>query len=559
MYVLQNIHWFLLLLLVLVFVHEWGHFVVAKCFNIKVTHFSIGFGPRLVRWVRGETEYRIGLLPLGGYVKMVGEVPGAQVDPEDEARSFMAKPAWQRALVALAGPLANALLAAAVYAWMAYGVHEVGEARVGVLTRSGPAWNAGLLPGDVLVQINGHLIQDWDGLRKEVSAHPNENLEVVYKRGNAVLRTVVKTQSHTEHNALAELETRGKIGVSLQYVQPYAGVVDEQSPVYQAGIRTGDKIEQVQGHPVLTWYDVKQRVQEAAASEPLVFKIQRGEQHKVVTVAPVEEVPQGYDVSLMAVAEPRKGYLGLVSEESLVHRVDSQTPASRLGLLKGDRLVGLELQGDDGVWVRRGVDVWSMDLSALSGVSAKRTCVVHWQRGAKMFSGKLVLQEHTEKDALKNTHTTYVFGAYNNPNTLGTYTVQRRIGLAETVSSSFEQVWEDASMIVRGVVKMVKGDVPLNAVGGPMMLFVVAEKSAKRGKEYFLRMLGMISVNLGVVNLFPIPVLDGGHIAFCVMEMVRRKPPSLRAREIANAVGLALLAALMLLSFSNDFIRFVLG
>lgn len=115
------------------------------------------------------------------------------------------------------------------------------------------------------------------------------------------------------------------------------------------------------------------------------------------------------------------------------------------------------------------------------------------------------------------------------------------------------------TLIGVGVAKMVQGKIPFDTMGGPIMLFVIAEKSAKRGAATFLRVLAMVSVNLGILNLLPIPVLDGGHLMFFGIEAVRRRPPSLRFRELANVVGLALLALLMVLVFKNDILRYVLG
>ena len=120
-------------------------------------------------------------------------------------------------------------------------------------------------------------------------------------------------------------------------------------------------------------------------------------------------------------------------------------------------------------------------------------------------------------------------------------------------------VGDDMTLIAKGIAKLIQGALPLDSMGGPIMLFVIAEKSAERGLDNFLRMLAMISVNLGILNLFPIPVLDGGHLVLFAIEAIRRRPPSMRFRELSNAFGLALLLLLMVLVFSNDIMRFILG
>ena len=139
------------------------------------------------------------------------------------------------------------------------------------------------------------------------------------------------------------------------------------------------------------------------------------------------------------------------------------------------------------------------------------------------------------------------------------YTFERNVGLGEALWQSARRVGEDATLIARGLGKMVSGSVPMDQVAGPIGLFYIASKTVEYGWEVFLRTMAVISVNLGLLNLLPIPVLDGGHLMFFAIEAVRRRPPSERFREVAHMVGLALLLILMVLVIRNDIIRYVLG
>ena len=577
LYVLENIHWFALLIGALVFVHELGHFLVAKACGVKVTKFSLGFGPKLLAFTRGETEYRIGALPLGGYVKMLGEVPGAEIPPEDEARAFFSKPVWQRTAVAAAGPLFNFVLATVVYFAMFVGPQTFGDTKLGVVSRGDPAWNAGLRPGDRIVEVNGVAVQRWDDLRTEIGSRPGQRAYIAYERDGTMHRVEVTPASQQESNVFQEKEKRGRIGVSLQYIKTLVAVVDPQSPAALAGMKTGDRIIKVGETPVEAWHELRSALQEVPADLPIALTLQRpvestaesgaenkedqkspNEEHSIL-LTPNKDVRPQLDASLFSSADTPWGYTGIVSQDSVVAKVEADTPAAKAGLLSGDRLLHLKLVKPDGTTEKRPIGVWGIDLAAMSGVDARSKFTLTVQRGAEIIAQDFMLEAREERDELKNTYTRYVFGATNTPGSMGTYTLKRQVGLAEAFQQALTQVGRDATLIAKGIGMLIRGRLPLDSMGGPIMLFVIAEKSAKRGWEHFLRMMAVISVNLGLLNLLPVPVLDGGHLMFFALEAIRRKPPSIRAREIANMVGLALLLMLMVLVFKNDILKYVLG
>jgi regulator of sigma E protease len=559
MYILANLHWFILLLGALVFFHELGHFLVAKACGVRVLRFSLGFGPRLFGFTRGETEYLISALPLGGYVKMLGETPGVEVPPEDAGRSFAHKSVWQRSAIVVAGPVFNLILALTVYFGMFTGTQTFGDTRLGIVSVGEPAWNAGLRPGDKIVAVDGEPVGDWDALREHIGTRPGEALRMTYERDGSEHVVTLHPEAKDEANVFQEAEKRGRIGVSARYIKAIVGVVDSESPAALAGVHTGDRVLRVNGQPVAAWHELRAKVRSTASGAPVRLVIARDGGEREVTVQPNTARPQGLDADLFSSADTTDGYTGLVSAESLVAKVEADTPAAELGLVQGDRPVALKMIRSDGSSVERPIGSYFIDLAAFSGLDARNRFVLTWQHGREILQKPLELEAREQKDEFKNTRTEYVFGAQNDDATLDTYTYDRDVGPVEALREAAKQVGADMGLIATGLSKLVSGKLSFDNMGGPIMLFVIAEKTAKRGPATYLRAMAMISVNLGMLNLLPIPVLDGGHLMFCLVEAVRRRPPSLRFRELANMVGLALLLLLMVLVLKNDILRYVLG
>lgn len=557
LYVIQNLHWFILFIGALVTFHELGHFLVAKACGVKVEKFSIGFGPKLLSFKRGETEYRIGVLPLGGYVKMLGELPGSYVADDEAKRAFSSQSLWKRSAIVLAGPAFNILLAFVVYLALSTGSRNVGEARVGTVGVAGPAYRAGIRPGDRILQINGQAVSQWSHLPELIGPRAGQTLTLELERQGQKLNVDVVPDGRPEPNMFQEIETRGKIDVSPFYIKPIVAVIDPQSPAAQAGIVTGDNIVEVNGNKIQAWHDVRREVMNTPSGQDIALTVQRDGVEKKILIKPSE--PVGLPANLLSSADPENAYTGMVSKESLVAKVDPNTPAARTGLQVGDRLLGLRVDQGEQKGDEISIGAWSIDLAPLRNVRPETRFMLGFQRGRQTFFEQLQIDAKEERDEFKNKRTVYVFGAENDSTTLESYNLQISVSVLEAVPEALARVGDDMTLIVKAVSKMVRGDIPLDQMGGPIMLFVIAEKSAKRGFEYFLFMMAMISVNLGMLNLLPVPVLDGGHLLFFAIEAVQRRPASIRMREVANVMGLALLLLLMVLVFRNDFLRFVLG
>jgi regulator of sigma E protease len=339
----------------LILVHEFGHFLAAKLSGVGVRRFSLGFGSRLLCRTMGETEYCLSAIPLGGYVKMVGEAPGDDLDPADEPRSFTHKPLWKRFAIVLCGPLFNLLFALFIFCavFTFYGLPvmspEIGEVKAGF-----PAAKAGLKPGDVVVAVDGRPVARWDTLAEIIRANPGRPIRLTVSR----------------HGVLVS-----------------ASVVPETRPVEN------------------------------------IF----GEKNDAPVI----------------------------------------------------------------------------------GVAA---------------SGKVRVE---------------------------------KVGPVSALSYGTMQTWTVIKLTVLGMVKLIERVVPARSLGGPILIAQIAGQTAQKGLLSVLFFAAALSVNLGIINLIPIPVLDGGHLLFFGLEALMGRPVSLRKREVAQQVGLFILVLLIIFVFYNDISRIV--
>ena len=341
---------------VLIFVHELGHFLFAKLFGVGVEKFSLGFGTKLFGFKKGETEYLISAFPLGGYVKMVGEGGDAELSEEDRLRSFAAKPPLQRIAIVAAGPVFNLL-----FAWLAFivvfmiGVPAV-TSRIGEVVADKPAAMVGIKANDIVTGINGKSVDRWDEFAEKVADSGGKAVTVQVKRGEELLTFTVTPESRKVKNLFGEDVTTPVIGV----------------------VAAGDTVTD--------------------------------------TFGPVDAFIRG---------------------------------------------------------------------------SA--------------------------------------------------------------------QTWNVIKLTILSLQKLVERAIPLDTVGGPIMIAKMAGQQAAAGGASFVAFMALLSVNLGVLNLLPVPILDGGHLLFFFIELVIGRPVSQKAREVAMQIGLVLLIGLMVLAFYNDIARYFVG
>ncbi len=539
---MQSTGYFILLLGVLVTVHELGHFLVAKACGVKVLKFSIGFGPKLVGFTKGETEYQIALLPLGGYVKMAGDVPGEELSPEDAHRGFLNQPPWKRAAIIFAGPLFNLVFPVLIYFFVFVGPHETLSTRVGTVEPGMPAAAADLRSGDRIVAVDGEPVKTFDELREAFVGRFERPVPLTIEREGRQLVKTVTPLKNTETSVVNTVE-RGVIGIQPTRKPALLGVPAD-SAAAKAGLQTFDRVLAVNGVPVPDEGALYEQL--AQREGTLVLTVQRPRQVPAggVTV----HAPQVVQVSVPKQAGEGMAALGAEPADLYVATVLPGSPAEKAGLRPGDRIVSLNGES------LRAFHLLAVKLSGLKQQPFQLT----WRSGGSERTETLAQAPLTlpgEQDGIPQ----LVLGV--RPWAYASWDVPPPEKV--TVNLSAVAALREATLIVpRYVGEMVKviggfftGAVPTSTIGGPVMMFQMAAKTQEHGLDYFLRLMAIISINLGVMNLLPIPILDGFHLVAAGWEAIRRRPIPVRVREVANMVGLALLILLMIVAFTNDFRR----
>jgi len=541
----------------LIFVHELGHFLVAKALGVKVVRFSIGFGPRLLGFTRGETEYRIAALPLGGYVKMAGDDPNQTMAPEDRGRGFLEQSPGRRFLIAAAGPAANIVFPVLLY--VAVGLfqngREVPGPTLGTVAPGSPAAEAGLRPGDRILSVTApgaapHPIRWFSDLRDAVAGRPGQPLTFEVERGGARLPPlVIRPAEARETNALGTTR-RGLIGVSPDHaaalVVPAAGA--------GGGVEPLDLVVKAGGKPVRHLGELEAALA-AVGCGPIDLEVLRDRPVRLPGAA--VSSPETASLPKVPSCAPGGGPSLLPADPSVstvVAQVVPGGPAEAAGLRRGDSVAAV-----NGKPTRT-----YRELNQLAAeFRAGQPVALRLGDGREL---SLVPAEQEVRDRDTGEARKIPFLGFAAPSrsalagqALFAELVPLRMGPLEIATRAVAQVGEATRSIAVGIGRIVTGKLSVRNVGGPITFFSIAAQAAEEGWETFLATMAVISINLGLVNLLPIPVLDGGHIVACALEAVTRRRPSLRAREIANLVGLALLALLMLVAFRNDIARHLLG
>ncbi len=524
----------------LIFIHELGHFLVAKAFGVKVLKFSLGFGPKILGFRKGETEYRLSLLPLGGYVKMAGDDPSETLGAADRGRGFLEQKPWKRACIAFAGPAMNLVFPIAAYFAVFALQSESVAPHVGQLMPGMPAAEAGLRPGDRIVEVEGEPVYAFTDLRRHVDPAAGRPLQVVVERDGRRESLTVTPAPYVESDPIESI-TVGKIGVMPNPAAPLVGVT--AGAAWDAGLRPLDRVVRVDGREVGS-------VEEALAA--LEAQAKEGAPFEVVALRDgrFSEGPVDFALPepLTLTVAPRPGEpLGVESGELYVSRVAAGTPAAQAGLRRGDKIVRI-----DG----KPLVAWS-DVQQVQREKNDQPFALTWIRGGEEHAATVKQAARTETDELRDRPiTVYTFGAYGGLPALPAPVVQVPFRPMLALEMAFDSSWEVARKITLGIGMIVTGEIAFKNVGGPLQIYDITTQAAEQGWEVFLHTMAMISINLGLVNLLPVPVLDGGHIVQAGVEGIRRKPLSLRAREITNAVGLAMLLTLMVFAMKNDVVRY---
>lgn len=425
----------------LVFIHEFGHFCVAKLAGVKVLKFSLGFGPRLIGKQWGDTEYLICLIPLGGYVQMLGEGIAEEqvaVAEEDLQRSFSAKSLPRRMAIVAAGPIMNLMLPFVLLP-LAYMVgvnvptYLDDPPCVGYVLPDSDALKAGFLSGDCIVTLNSADVESWSATDKAMLPLVGSDLRFeVVRHGE-----IVSVNLPAENGSLEGLQS---LGIMPQQ-EAIIGSLSEGMPAISSGLQTGDRIIKIGDTVIGSWYELHDVIQRLSG-ELAVFTVERDGQLL------------GFDFSP-------------------------------------------QYNKDNDLW--------------LIGISPQQ------------------LME------------------------------EKKYGFGEAFQIGKQRTLELVELTLVFLRKLVAGHVPADNIGGPIMVMQIAGQAVQTSFSTILTVLSFLSIQLGILNLLPIPVLDGGHLFFNFIELLWRRPLSLRARETMQQFGLALLLMLMGLAFYNDIVRIFLG
>ncbi len=568
----MSVLYFLLLVGVLVVIHELGHFVAAKLLDVKVLRFSIGYGRPLVRVTLRETEYQIAAFPLGGYVRILGIEGDARGDaggdargdargddrPDkpsargDAGRSFTSRPLWQRLVIVFAGPAANLVLPVVIYFVFFAGHSVLPAAVIGDVIDGGAAARAGFEPGDRVLEIDGTPVRYWQEIETAVRSSPGKELHLRVARNGKVFERYLTPLEETVRHRDGAVTQQGRVGITHAPFVPLVGVIDGGSPAARAGLRTGDLIISVDGQPVRNWSDVSRHVGRFARRASLVYfrgtEVPGVPQIQLRAAGFADLVPETQvDAQLN-----HQTYTGLEHAEMFVAHVDAGSPAEGAGLHPGDLVTAL-----DGVAVAHWVD-----LDQRLQAEPNRTFRLTWKRAAAgktgTMSAELTQVRRKHLDDYDHTVTRLVFGARNDVDrgTGATIPIDGRFGFA--IGKALERTGETISTMVSGFFKILGGDTPGDALGGPLMMYRVASVSGTQGWDSFLLMVALISINLGLINLLPIPMLDGGHLLVFALEAARRRALSTRVRERVQLAGLIVVGLITVLALRNDITRYLL-
>ncbi len=439
----------IIILGILIFVHELGHFVVAKAVGVRVLKFSLGFGPSIFSFTRGETEYAVCWVPLGGYVKMAGEEPDEIAQAEEEGRElqpgdFAYASVPRRLGIITAGPIMNIVLALVVYfgIFSINGINEIATTMVSDVNPESLAAGAGIARGDEIISIDGVAVDTWNEAIGQITAGIGVIHEVGLLRDGLDVRVELPSLLGSDGGPVEGADSW--YGMFPLYGSRIASVVDTGAAA-AAGIQPGDRITRIGDTPVENWLDLRSAL-EPMAGIPVEVTYERDGESTTVSVTP------------------------------------AATENEETGEIRG--FLGVGPDPADLPW------------------------------------------EHVS------------------------------LTLAQAIGEAASETWEKGTLIVDILGRLITGQISMReTLGGPVMIASVARDSARAGFLSLMLFVAFISVNLGVVNLLPIPVLDGGHLVFLGAEAIRGKPLSLKFRLIATQVGMAFIILIMIYVTVNDFMR----
>ncbi len=540
----QSILPFVLLLGILIFVHELGHFMVARLAGVRVEVFSLGFGKKIYTRTIGDTTYALSLIPLGGYVKMFGDEVGKDIPEQDKAVSFLHKTVWQRIAIVLAGPLMNLFFAAFLFAFLAWSGESMKAPVLGDIKPATQAFLSGFRSGDSIVSVDQKPAQTWEDVQHFLSLKAGSNVTVkINRQGLAIpLQIQTSTQIKPNPNPLAQDSLMGDIeGFTSDSMGPMLGVTP-LSMAYKLGFRTGDIVRSVNSVEQVTYRDLEPKLI-ALQGQSVTFKIDR----------PSEDGKkfENLELSMMLPTPlPSLSSLGIESSELYLFSVLPQSPASTAGLMSNDRIVQIN-DTKTNTW-----DDVLLTIKSYQGSSPIKVIVERFENETLSNKEFMILpQESTQLTPHGQEEKRKTIGIAPYIHLAEPEMVTVNYSVIDGLTRSIERSYQVSVMTIMSFVKLAQNKISPKTIGGVISIGQAASQTFQMGMSHFFTMMAIISINLFVLNLLPIPVLDGGHLLFYTVEAIRGSPLSMKKMEIAQQVGLVLLLSLMGFALFNDFSR----
>lgn len=423
---------FIICIGILIFVHELGHFIAARIKGIRVLKFSLGFGPKLIGKKVGDTEYLISALPLGGYVKMAGEnIEEATMAPDE----FPSKSVSDRATVVLSGPAMNIIIAFLLMPLVFFiGIKMPAFLEeppvVGWVEEGSPAEAVGIQIGDRIRKIEDKAVSDWEDVVTTMSMRPELGMEIEVERGGEIKYLFLEKVEGTQYSGT------GYAGL-LPGMPPVIGKVNKGYPAEKVGLKGGDRIIEIDGNPVVSWYQVSSYIRSHVGRD-IAITVERGEERITATVKPVKDEAAGY------------GVIGIINQQKVI---------------------------------------------------------------------------------------------------------VKKFGVIESVKHGMLRTYELTILTFNVLKRLLSLNLSIEALGGPIMIAKLTGEAAQSGIADLIAFMAFMSLQLGILNLLPIPVLDGGWVLFLFIEKIKGSPLSKKTMEVAQTIGFALLITLIIIVSYNDVLR----
>ena len=520
---------FFLLLGVLIFIHELGHFLVARLFGVRVEVFSLGFGPKLLKYKRGDTVYCISALPLGGYVKMFGDNPLEEIPDREKSQGFLYKKPGQKWLIAFAGPFMNLVFAFfALFALATCQGISILPPVLGDIQENSAAHRAGFRTGDRVLSLGADPISSFQAMDKIIQKSAGKKLSFKLKTLDQRERLV--TIEPKEIKNPNPLEWTRSIG-SIEGLQPFSlglkiGVIHGKG-ADEAGLKSFDKIIEFKGSKIRYWRQLEELFQKTPQGKSFSLKVEREG----------EKSPLSFK---LLKSSPKLHLLGIEPAELYIVRLGPDTPAKQAGLLIGDRLVSI-----DGKRLKSFQEL----LKKVQAYSSDKPLSIDYLRKGEKKTVEIKPRPLFVEENLKKR---FMIGIVSGGEMALPEDLRQKHSLLEATNYSIKESFRWLNVFALFFVRLAQSEISFRTLGGPVAIGRAAHRSYQLGWSVFLFMMAVISLNLCFLNLLPIPMLDGGHLLFFSLEGLLGRPLNVRHLLIAQQAGLLFLLSFMGFAFYND-------